>query len=114
MNEKQAAKKGRRHRTRAEADELAAEYESSGLSRVEFCRGKNVPLKTLCRYVTLRRKQQLVANGGSQKWVAVEVQPEGVTSGNLTVVLCCGRRIEVKRGFDPGTLRQLVTALERI
>jgi hypothetical protein len=30
------------------------------------------------------------------------------------VVLAGGRRIEVKRGFDTGTLRQLVTALERV
>jgi hypothetical protein len=31
----------------------------------------------------------------------------------LVVVLCNGRRIEVKRGFDPATLRQLVATLEQ-
>jgi hypothetical protein len=29
------------------------------------------------------------------------------------VLLSSGRRIEVKRGFDVGTLRQLVAVLER-
>lgn len=113
MTEIQAGKKKQRHRTRAEADELAAEYEKSGLTREEFCRQKNVPLKTLCRYVTRRRKQS-GANAGSQRWVKVEVEPRRETGGDLAVVLSCGRRIEVKRGFDVSTLQQLVTVLERI
>jgi hypothetical protein len=30
------------------------------------------------------------------------------------VLLSSGRRIEVKRGFDTGTLRQLVAVLEQV
>ena len=33
--------------------------------------------------------------------------------GELSVLLSGGRRIEVKRGFDVGTLRQLVAVLEQ-
>jgi hypothetical protein len=104
----------RRHRNRAEADQLAAEYEASGLSQAEFCQQKDLPLKTLARYVTRYRKQ--TARGDEpnqpQRFVAVEVAACRSGGSELTVVLHGGLRIEVKSGFDAGTLRQLVTVLE--
>jgi len=100
----------RRHRSRAEADEVAAEYEASGLSREEFCKQQDMPLKTLARYVTRYRKQK-ADNREPQRWVAVEVAGRG--GSELAVLLSSGRRIEVKRGFDVGTLRQLVAVLEQ-
>ena len=70
-------------------------------------------LKTLSRYVTRYRKQQ--AEGDApQKWVAVEVAAPVAPDVELSVLLSIGRRIEVKRGFDAGTLRQLVTVLEQV
>jgi hypothetical protein len=92
---------------------LAAEYEASGLTREEFCRQRDVPLKTLCRYVTRCRKQQAV---GDQPQRLVEAEVAGHTGwgGELAVLLSSGRRIEVKRGFDAGTLRQLVAVLEQV
>jgi len=102
----------RRHRSRTEADQLAAEYEASGLNREVFCRQKDMPLKTLARYVTRYRKQQA---GGSQpqRWIPVEIAGQPRHGSELSVLLSGGRRIEVKRGFDVGTLRQLVAVLER-
>src|ERR1019366_3403164 len=44
----------RRRRTRAEAEQVAGEYEGSGVSRVEFCRKHGLSLATLARY----RKRQ--------------------------------------------------------
>ena|SRR5487761_2103060 len=104
--------KHRRHRSRAEADHLAAEYEGSGLSREEFCRQKDIPFKTLCRYVVRYRKQKSEGKQ-PQRWVAVEVAGANGGGGELAVLLTSGRRIEVKRGFDAGTLRQLVAVLEQ-
>ena len=113
MTEAQAGRPRQRHRSRTEANQLAAEFEASGLTRQEFCNLKSVPMKTLARYVTRRRREQGVA-GGTQQWVAVEVaEPRGAGT-ELVVVLAGGRRVEVRRGFDTGTLRQLVTALERV
>jgi len=100
----------RRHRSRAEADQVAADYEASGLSREAFCKQRDVPLKTLDRYVTRYRKQK-AAGGQPQRWIAVEVAGSG--GSELSVLLSSGRRIEVKRGFDAGTLRQLVAVLEQ-
>lgn len=102
----------RRHRSRTEADHLAAEYKVSGLSREEFCRQKEMPLKTLAHYVTRYRKQQ-AGGSESQRWIPVEMAGQSGQGGELSVLLSGGRRIEVKRGFDVGTLRQLVAVLEQ-
>ena len=107
-----SGKQHRRHRSRAEADQLAAEYEASGLSQAEFCQERDLALKTLARYLVRYRKQsaQSGEQSSSQRFVAVEVA--GPRSSELTVLLSGGLRIEVKRGFDTLTLRQLVKALE--
>jgi hypothetical protein len=112
MTENHSGTRHRRHRSRAEADQLAAEYEASGLTREEFCRQRDVPLKTLCRYVTRYRKQK--AEGDQpQRFVEAELTGHPGYGGDLAVLLFNGRRIEVKRGFDSCTLRQLVTLLEQ-
>jgi hypothetical protein len=103
----------RKHRGRAEADQIAAEYEASGLSQAEFCEQRDLPLKTLARYLARFRKQTVQSREQTtaQRFVAVEVA--GPRSGSeLTLLLSGGLRIEVKRGFDTLTLRQLVAALE--
>jgi len=104
----------RRHRSRAEADQLAVEYETSGLSQTEFCQQRDLPLKTLGRYLTRYRKQK--AQGAEphkpQRFVAVEVARPRCGGGELTVLVSGGLRVEVKPGFDAGTLRQLIAVLE--
>ena len=104
-----------RRRSRAEAGQLVAEYEASGLSRVEFCREHGLSLATLARY-RKRQSQGNPAAGG--RWVEVKVCAgrsvlEGGASSGLAVALAGGRRIEVGRGFDVHTLVQLLGVLER-
>jgi hypothetical protein len=48
----------------------------------------------------------------SPRLVQVEVTATSISSA-LTVLLPGERRIEVNRGFDAGTLRQLITVLEQ-
>jgi len=115
MNEEQVCKVPRR-RSRQEVDQLVAEYESSGLSRDEFCRERGVGLSTLDRYRT-RRKGQPQAGGNAL--LAVEVSTPGAaptagTGSALVAVLRGGRRIEVGRGFDTRSLEQLVRVLEGV
>lgn len=102
----------RRHRKRAEADQLASEYEVSGLTREAFCRERDVAVSTLSRYVARYRRQKPEAKL-SPRFVRVEVAVPASGGTALTVVLAGGRRIEVSRGFDSGTLHQLVTVLEQ-
>jgi transposase-like protein len=105
----------RRHRSRAEAEQVTGEYEASGLSRVEFCRQHGLSLATLARY--RKRQAQGKAAAGSH-WVTVEVAGAGSTlesrwDSGLAVALKGGRRIEVRCGFDSHTLVQLLGVLER-
>jgi hypothetical protein len=103
----------RRYRNRAEADQLAAEYEASGLRREEFCVQKNIHLKTLSNYIERRRREQ---KGKEQRpqWVAVEVARSRAGGGEIVVSLADGRRLEVQPGFDADTLRKLISVLEQV
>lgn len=108
-----SGKQHRRRRSRTEADQLAVEYETSGLSQKDFCQQRELSLKALGRYLTRYRKQK--AQGSEphrpQRFVAVAVARPSC-GGELTVLLSSGLRVEVKPGFDAGTLRQLVAVLE--
>jgi len=104
-----------RRRSRAEAEQVAGEYEGSGLSRVEFCRKHGLSLATLARYRKRRAQDSRVPGN---RWVAVEVsggRPSAQTGAGsgLWVALPSGRRIEVGRGFDSHTLVQLLGVMER-
>ena len=112
MNEEQVCVVGRR-RSRQEVEQVVAEFESSGLSRIEFCRQRGLALSTLGRY----RRRERQAPAGSGALLAVEVSgraPLGATISALAVVLRGGRRIEVGRGFDACALEQLVRVLEGV
>ncbi len=117
MDEQEQAIAVRRRRSRAEVEQLAAEYEASGLSRTEFCRKHGVSLGTLNRYLK-RRRQQTQGEAAGVNLLAVELcrarpavgKPE---DSGLAVALAGGWRIEVARGFDAGTLVQLLGVLER-
>jgi hypothetical protein len=113
MTEQKQGKRPR-PRSRTEAEALAAEYEASGLSRQEFCQQRNVAFKTLARYIVQRRKRAAAAApSASHRFVRVQVEPSNGAESELTVILTGGRRLAVKRGFDEGLLRQLLTVLEQ-
>lgn len=95
---------------------MVAEYEASGLSREEFCRKQGLSLATLARY--RKRQQQAQSEAGeASQWVAVELSGSGPAGGRgaasgLAVLLASGRRIEIGRAFDAGTLGRLLRLLE--
>jgi hypothetical protein len=113
VSEEQAGKR-RRRRSWAEAEQLVAEFEASGLGREEFCRGHGLAFSTLARYRKRRERGQGEGTGPS-RWLAVDLagSPPAGASG-LALVLRSGRRIEVGRGFDAKTLEQLVHLLEPV
>ena len=105
-----------RRRSRAEAGQLVAEYEASGLNRVEFCQEHGLSLATLVRY---RKRQTQGSPAVGNRWVEVKESAGrpalgGPAGSGLAVALRGGRRIEVGRGFDAHTLAQLVDVLERL
>ena len=110
----------RRRRTRAEVQQLVAEFASSGMRQNEFCRSRGLSLSTLARHLKkLRWKRKRKSTRADCKLLGVELATrkpaaESESSCELAVVVSGGRRIEVGSGFDAHTLERLVSALERM
>jgi hypothetical protein len=103
----------KKRRSKAEAEELAREFEKSGLSRKAFSEENGLSIHTLDVY-RKRLSQKRGGGGVANRLVAVEIsKPLQASGGELTVALSNGFRIEVKRGFDGDTLERLMALLER-
>lgn len=118
MSEAEQVQTAPRRRSQTEIEQLVAEFEASGLRRREFCQGHGLAVGTLDGYRKRLRQRQGGPARGSQL-VAVELSGRYEVSGSegdsrLVVALASGRRIEIGRGFDAGTLQQVVRALEQI
>ena len=111
---------GRKRRSSAEIQRLVTEFQSSGLRQNEFCRNHGLALSSLQRQLKKRSRDQGEVKEGSGL-VAVELAGKeragkdrsSRSSSALEIVLCGGRRIEVRPGFDSKTLEQLLGVLER-
>jgi len=108
-----------KRRTRAEVQQLVAEFVSSGMRRSEFCQSQGLSFSTLDRHLKkLRRKRRRKPISSAGRLVPVELAArkspkQHEPSCGLAVVLTGGRRIEVHPGFDPSTFERLVGILER-
>ena len=108
----------RRRRSQAEAEALVTEFEASGLLREAFCQQRGLAVGTLDKYRRRAHKRQEPSGG---PMLPVEVvwssgqspNRDAGREGVLVVELRGGRRIEVRRGFDTGTLERLLTVLDR-
>ena len=108
-----------KRRTRAEDQQLVAEFMSSGMRRSEFCRSRGLSFSTLDRHLKkLRWKRRRKPISSTGRLVPVELvarkspkrhQP----SCGLAVVLPGGRGIEAHPDFDTSTFERLVGILER-
>ena len=118
MSEAGVASVTRRHRSRAEAEQLVAEYECSGLTRKAFCLRRGVSVAALDKY---RRVHHQPTAQVARRLLPVELLPDVAAvsaSGDepcihLWFELSNGRRIAVGRGFDAPTLERLASLLDR-
>ena len=108
----------RRRRSRAEAEQLAVEYECSGLTRKAFCLRRGVSVAALDKY---RRLHHQPTSRVAGRLLPVELLP-GISAvsasgdepcSHLWLEFTNGRRIAVGRGFDAPTLERLVSLLDR-
>jgi hypothetical protein len=109
-----------KRRTRAEVQQLVAEFMSSGMRRSEFCQSRGLSFSTLDRHLKKRRwkrRRRPVSPAGPLLKVelAAKKSPtqQDATCG-LAVVLPGGRRIEVRPDFDTSTFERLVSVLEQV
>src|SRR5437016_2965314 len=108
-----------KRRTRAEVQELVAEFMRSGMRRSEFCRSRRLSFGTLNRHLRKRRwkrKSRAASSAGRLmpvEFAAGKSPPQHGASCRLAVVLPGGRRIEIHPDFDTSTFERLVSLLER-
>jgi len=117
MKDKYEAAVHRKRRKGEEVKRLVDEFEASGSTSTAFCRSRSLALSTLRRHLNARRLGSETRSPGC-RLVAVSVVPRTETKPKtgetgLEVLLPGGGRIGVRPGFDPGTLRELITVLER-
>src|SRR5947209_3008555 len=98
-----------KRRTRAEVQQLVAEFVSSGMRRSEFCQNRGLSFSTLDRHLKKRRwKRSRKPISSAGHLVPVELAAKksptqhDATCG-VAVVLPGGRRIEVHPDFDTST-----------
>ena len=105
--------------TRAEVQQLVAEFVSSGMRRSEFCQSRGLSFSTLDRHLKkLRWKRRRKPISSAGRLVSVELAArkspkQHEPSCGLAVALAGGRRIEVHPDFDTSTFERLVDILER-
>ena len=91
--------------------ELVEAYRSGDLGRRAFCERAGIAVTTLDYY--LRRDKERSRKQQRLLPVVVTVEPEESKTAEITVVVGNGRRVEVRRGFDPELLLRLIGVLER-
>jgi len=108
-----------KRRTRAEVQQLVAEFVSSGMRRHEFCRSRGLSLSTLSRHLRKqhwKKKSRAASSVGGLvpvELAAKKSPTQQEPSCGLALVLLGGRRIEVHPDFDTSTFERLVGILER-
>jgi hypothetical protein len=106
-----------KRRTRAEVQQLVAEFVSSGMRRSEFCQSRGLSFSTLDRHLKKRRwkrRRRPTSSAGRLVPVELAVKKSPMQHCELAVVLQGGRRIEVHPDFDANTFERLVSLLERV
>src|ERR1017187_10679477 len=108
-----------KRRTRAEVQQLVAEFVSSGMRRSKFCQSRGLSFSTLDRHLKKRRwkrRRRPVSSAG--RLVPAELAARSSparheSSCGLAGGLPGGRRIEGHPDFDTSTFERLVGILER-
>jgi transposase len=86
------------------------QWQHSGLSAQAFCDRHHLPVP---RFYAWRRTLHQ-RDAAAATFVPVQIVPDRPPEpgGDLELLLAGGRRLRVRPGFDPATLRQLLTVLE--
>lgn len=102
--------------TKAELQKLwetrVAEYQASGQSVKEWCAAHNVTPRQFWYWLRKFKNQNGVPSDKSTQWLPVEVSEQAsIDQGNTLLVKVGQAGIEVRPGFDPALLAQVVRVL---
>jgi hypothetical protein len=102
---------------------LLKDFRRSGLTQAEFCRRRQISLHSFRKHLYQPRTSQPASSGdrpsagADRHFLPVTILPDPTPSitaspSHLELILSNGRRIAVAPGFDPKTLRHLITVVE--
>jgi hypothetical protein len=116
---------------------LIADFRRSGLTHVQFCRLRRVPIHSFRKWLYRLRpglpapsrakattsQASLPHRSAPPAFLPVHIRPEqpfatdarqrAISPAPLELVLAHDRRLRIPVGFDPATLRQLLAVLEQ-
>jgi hypothetical protein len=90
-----------------------AEYQASGQSVKEWCAAhEDVSPRQLWYWLRKYKNQDVVSPGKSNRWLPVEISDQAsIEKGHALLVKIGPVNIEVRPGFDPALLAQVVRVL---
>jgi hypothetical protein len=102
---------------------LLRDFRRSGLTHAEFCQRREISIHSFRKRLYQRSTPKpnpanpLSSDVTTPHFLPVTILPDPITSSSasrepLELLLQNGRRIAVAPGFDPQTLRQLITVVE--
>jgi transposase len=102
---------------------LLNDFRRSGLTQAEFCRRRQISLHSFRKHLyrplpsTPAPNDDRSSFGADHHFLPVTIlhdpiPPITVSQPHLELILSNGRRIAVAPGFDPQTLRRLITVVE--
>jgi len=98
--------------TQKKWQERVIAWKASGKTCEEFVEGQGYAATTLRQWVFQLRKKEREAKAETVTMARVVRQERPSNSASIAMVVdIAGARIEVRRGFDRGLLRELVAAL---
>jgi transposase len=102
---------------------LLNDFRRSGLTQAEFCRRRQISLHSFRKHLYLPSPSQPTPSDDrspanpDHHFLPVTILPDPIPSitasqPHLELILSNGRRIAVAPGFDPQTLRRLISVVE--
>ena len=102
---------------------LLNDFRRSGLTQAEFCRRRQISLHSFRKHLYQPLPSKLAPGDdrssacADHHFLPVTIVPDPILSitasqPHLELILSNGRRIAVAPGFDPQTLRRLITVVE--
>jgi hypothetical protein len=106
-NEGIEIKARRKRRSLEQITELVQEFGSSGLTQRKFCKDRGIALSEVQWSLKIVRRE----SGNKPKLMAVEVETDGQSAGELELLIGQAYRIRIGTGFCAVTLRRLIEVL---
>jgi transposase len=100
--------------SRAQWARTVAQWKKSGLTAEVFAEQQGLNVRSLQRWSSaLQRASASADQTGFTRVIPIDSGANRATEpATVEVVLASGRVVRVGKGFDPGLLREVVTALE--